>query len=190
MSRPELIGCVMVLALVGCETLPGDLSGPGNPPGGQPLPPTCLTIDDVINIRPGDATGTEDWGTYHAVTNFRESCTQCDQNAVPDATCTTVTIDPNARTTYRQDGGVLTAQSTDGTTAQGGINDDGTFTLGAVITPTTDDGGPTGQGLALLEGRFVGDRIVITLTVRMTVNSADGVIDLQSVHAVTQERVE
>ncbi len=180
--RVPMFCAALLSALAGCDTT--------SPPGSFPPASTCLTIDDVINIPPGDATGTKDWGTYRTVTNFRESCTQCDQNTDPGATCTTDTIDPNARAVYRQEGGVLVTQGSDGNTAQGGINADGTFTLGVASTAGTIDGEPAGQGLALLEGRFVGDRIVITMTFRMTVNSPDGVVDLQAVHAVTQERVE
>jgi hypothetical protein len=39
----------MVLALVGCDTLPSDLSDPGNPLGGQPLPPVDSDDDGVAD---------------------------------------------------------------------------------------------------------------------------------------------
>ncbi len=151
----------------------------------------CLSIDDVTDIPSGDATGTIEWGTYCTVSNVRTSCTQCELNTVPESECTDTTIDPTILATYMQSGGQLTVEGTDGASMTGGINTDGTFTIGTIITPTADDGTPTGQGLALIEGAFVGNRIIATLTMRLTVNESDGrTTDLTFIFSVTSERVE
>ena len=157
----------------------------------MPQPSVCLAVDDVLNIPPGDGTQTMVLGTYHAITQFRESCAQCSKNTFPETECTDDTIDVSVRTTFTQDGGILTVERTDGNTLQGGINTDGTFIIGATVTPTRDDGVQSGQGLVLFEGRFTGNVIIATITVRLTVNDpGGGVLDAQSVHAVTLERVE
>lgn len=44
-----LITCIFLVALVGCEALPPDLSDPGNPLGGQPLPPVDSDDDGVAD---------------------------------------------------------------------------------------------------------------------------------------------
>jgi len=105
-----------------------------------PLAESCITIDNVVNIPPGDATGSVSLGTYHPVTNLRLSCGRCDLNAVADAVCTGPTVDPTVHTTFTQVDGVLTAESTDGTKMQGSINTDRSSVLGAVITPSSTGG--------------------------------------------------
>jgi hypothetical protein len=154
------------------------------------LPDTCLSIEQIINIPSGDAQGTVNWGTYRPVSNVRTSCDQCALNTVPESTCTDSTVDPNARATFVQVDGALSATGTDGLELSGGVNVDGTFTLGSIITPMFDDGSSGGQGLGLFEGQFVGERIIGTLTSRLTVNDTDGrTIDLLAVATVVYERV-
>lgn len=151
----------------------------------------CLSIDDVTNIPSGDATGTIEWGTYRAVSNIRTSCVQCALNTVPESECTDSTLDQTILTTFTQNGGQLTAEATDGSSMTGSINTDGTFTIGAIITPTADDGTTAGQGLILFEGAFVGNRIIVTGTMRLTVNESDGrTFDLSFTFNITYERVE
>lgn len=160
-------------------------------PQGLPQSAACLSIDDVINIPLGNATGTVEWGIYRPVSNIRTSCTQCELNTVPESKCTESTLDPTVHSTFTQDGGRLTLTGPDGTTITGGINADGTFTIGTVGTLTLDDGTPNGQGLSLIEGAFVGNRIIVTGMLRSTWNEADGrTVDLLSVHSITLERVE
>jgi hypothetical protein len=152
---------------------------------------TCLSIDDVLNIPPGDAVGTVEWGTYRPVTNVRTSCAQCQLNTIPESNCTESTIDPTVLTTFTQNDGELKGEGTDGSSFTGSINADSTFVIGRIVTPMTTDGTPTGQGLGLIGGRFVGNRVIATTTLRLTINEADGrTTDLQFISDVTLERVE
>lgn len=154
-------------------------------------PGDCLTIEQVTNIPPGNAQGTVDWGTYRPVSNVRTSCARCSLNTIPDSMCTDSTVDPDGRATFMQVDGVLSASGSDSLQLTGGINSDGTFTLGAIVTPMSGEGTSGGQGLALLEGQFVGNRIIATLTSRLTVNDTGGeTIDLLSVATVTYEHVD
>ncbi|HWL92604.1 MAG TPA: hypothetical protein VNT79_03645, partial [Phycisphaerae bacterium] len=111
-------------------------------------------------------------------------------NTDPDSRCTDTSIDPNIETTFTQVGGRLTAES-DGIDYTGGINTDGTFTIGAIVTPTAPDGSASGQGLVIIEGEFVGDRIIGIARTRLTGNNDDGsTIDLQAEFTLTLERVD
>lgn len=178
--RRAFVVVLITMVGAGCDT---------NTPIGVPPAESCLTIDDVTNIPPGDATGSMSLGVYHAITNFRESCSRCDRNTVADAQCTDSPVDPSIRITFSQADGVLTAEGTDGSRMEGSINTDRSFVLGTVATPTSADGTQTGQGLALITGKLSGNVVVVTMTLRLTVNSSGGAIDVQSVHTVTWERV-
>lgn len=171
---------LLLIAAVGCDTVISV---------GVPLASSCITTEDVTTVPPGDATGIAELGTFRPVTNLRTSCSRCGSNTYADAECTDAPVDTSVRITLRQEGGVLIAQGSDGSSMRGGIDADNTFVLGGVATPTSDDGVQTGQGLALFVGQITGDFVVATMTLHLTMNFSDGVLDLQSVHSVTWQRV-
>ncbi len=175
-----VLACVGT-SLVSCQTGTLDVAAPFT---------ACLTVNDVINIPPGNAVGSVIWGTYQAKSKLRQTCVQCNSNTVPEATCTGDFVDSSVRTVYIQEDGVLTAEDSAGETVTGAINDDGSFRIGSIIPLTNSNGIQTGQGLVLIEGSFTGDHIVATMTMRLTANGDDGVYDLQATSTVTWERVD
>ncbi len=184
MQRLFLYAVIATSLLVGCDTVT---------PSAALLPPgVCLVLEDVDNIPPGDATGDREWGEYRIISKVRQSCGRCGLNTFAQAECSDAAINPDARTTFTQTGGVLVALDSTGTEMRGGINADGTFKVGATMD-SPDDGTPaSGQGLVLLEGVFDGNQIQVTMTGRLTMSATEtgDTFDLQSVLLVTLERVE
>ena len=177
--------CLFALTLSMLATIP--ITGCETPILEIPQPAPCLSIDDVINIPSGNAVETIDWGVYRGVSIVRTSCTQCELNTVASSKCTEATLNSNFLT-FQQTGGRLTAEGPNSVLA-GGIDTDGTFTIGTISTPVANDGTFGGQGLVLIEGQFIGNRIITTLTTRVTISNAEGTIDLMAVHSFTLDRL-
>ena len=152
----------------------------------------CIALGDVSNIPSGSALGSQYSGHYRTLSNVWLNCIQCPSNAIADATCDDTTVDPAHEYEVIQTDGQLIYDDGD-LRAVGGVDADGSFTIGATVTPTNNTDVRTGNGFALIEGRFDATGYNATLTLRITVNDPDHteeVVDLQSVSRIRAERTE
>lgn len=172
----------LLIVLIGTALLSGQMCTPA------PAPP-CLETADVTNIPPGNATGSAFGGQYVIVSGYGSSCHTCSRNEIPDF-CEhwAPSLTEGTIVTVTQSDGRITFQDAS-TTATGGVNTDGSFSLGAIIPVTDNESGETiGQGLVLMTGQFVDDRILMTARMRMTGNWPDGLADAEVVNIVTYQR--
>lgn len=176
----EKIAMVLTLAV---PLLMGQMCGTTQ----TPPPPECLELEDVINIASGTAMGTSLSGTYHGLSSVIDSCVQCSQNTVPDSYCTPPTF-AEQTFTVTQYAGTLAIESPE-IRMTGRVDQDGSFEVGGVSSPTREDGVRTGQALMLIRGRFEDTLIVGTIRCRLTFQIPDGrTIDLDQVASVTAQR--
>jgi hypothetical protein len=115
-------------------------------------------------------------------------------------TCSPPTLDPNGVTTIIQQDGKLAVTSPAGADSmEGGMNQDGTFTVGAITTANPDPSAgqsnvQSGQVLLVMNAKFVGSRVVGTWTWHMSVtypaSAGGGRDELQQVYPITLERTQ
>ena len=148
----------------------------------------CLFDEDVLSILPGNAEGAKFSGQYIIISGYMELCRTCPSNRTGNA-CEDISpiVEEGKVITVEQVDGLITFYDSQDTLI-GGVNSDGVFAGGAV-TPVFDNNGEViGQGTVLMEGKFVGDIITLTATMRATFNDDEGLKDIQFVNNVTYRR--
>ena len=119
------------------------------------------------------------------------SCLQCPLNTDATYDCGAPTLADRSFTITQNNGGL--SFDFGATIMDGTVDADGAFRVGGVMPVTTDDGVDTGQTLLLIEGDFVGNRVVATMTFRATMNDESNgreVMDMQGNVSFTLERAE
>lgn len=170
-----------------------------------------VTIDDITNLPPGDATGSEyDGRFYQQVSLLTESC-ECSPDSVSvDTPCEAFQILDESGLVLEivQDGGEIQFRTLEVdpvsnelvdippedrlgfAAAPGSLNQDGTFIIGGIGELILETGERTGQVISLLEGQFTGDVIILNLTDRATVTQGDLKNDCQIISTRTFVRIE
>lgn len=147
----------------------------------EPAPlATCLTLDDVSNIAPGNATGSAFSGQYQIKTETQTSCDTCTGNQFADICSWNLSASVVGTTaTFTQNNGTLVLDTTNGP-ATGSINTDGTFKLG--LTKTTPN--TLGQTVAyiLYEGQFANGAITADVTAHLNITMSGEVANIQTVY--------
>jgi hypothetical protein len=125
-----------------------------------------LTRDDVVGIPPGDAVGMQYSGEYLTASNKLEDC-HCRSGS-----CAVVTGETGVTTQVLQTDGLLQMTiAITGVLAEGGVNADGHYTLGAAIEAVNPQ-------YALVKGRFtLSGGIPSTMTGVQELTFRSGVFD-------------
>jgi len=186
-----LLAVAWIFASTGCVPV----VSPAEPPSSHDLgetPDRCIGLGNVLGIPSGSARGSQFSGRYRSLSNLLLDCVRCPLHTFADARCENVTVDPTHEYEVIQTDGRVVFDDGD-VRVVGGVDGDGSFTIGAVITPTGTTGVHTGEGFALIEGRFDATGYNATLVTRITANDpddAEDVVDVQGVSRVRAERTE
>ena len=169
----------LILVLAGCNAsfLPGA---------------ACIDVDDVLEIPPGNALGTDLSGEYEIVGGFLKGCETCGANTARRDPCdgAFATVQEGATGTIVQDDGFLSIVDASGQELVGGIDADGTVIL-RTIGPVMDSRGEiVGRAFALFEGRFVGDTLLVDAIFRISTSEGTETSDYAITNEVVYERIE